>query len=274
MGFQLNSFHWMLTHFRCLHQVLYRKMDARPAANSGSNGSGRWFAFLKMPKVGGEGWARVVDMLTKGEQQVESYEVKLMRRVSFVSFLIGTYIAGSNEMPWAKQRFKEQHALSLFSSRKEAAVRLNNYMFVTFWKVGCRLGLRMAAFGFSYTFAVACLARYRNCLKMYDFLIGGTLAGAVYRLPRGLRASFAAGLIGLAFSGATVLCMCPLLFFAKMSLDDVYKQIREEHYRQELEAVQKRRALNDIMKRYSVSWWQAKAIWKAEQQNAADGEQD
>ncbi|CDW53104.1 Tim17 domain containing protein [Trichuris trichiura] len=194
----------------------------------------QWLTFLKFAKTDGEGWTRVTDMLTKRDRQLESFEVKMMKKASLGSFIVGTLIAGLREMPWAKQRFKEQHTLSLFSSRAEAVSRLYSYMLITFWKVGGRVGVRMAAFAFSYTFLVACLARYRDRLKMYDFLIGGTVAGAVYRLPRGLRASFAASILGLAFSGINILCIYPLLFMTKMSLDEWYKYIREEHYRQEL----------------------------------------
>ncbi|KHJ45198.1 hypothetical protein D918_04502 [Trichuris suis] len=178
-------------------------MAVQGQADSGGANDGwrQWLTSLKFPKSDGEGWTRVTDMLTKG-------------------FLVGAFIAGSREMPWAKQRFKEQHALSLFSSRAEVAGRLNNYMLITFWKVGGRVGVRGS------------LPGEPLLEQRIDFPEGfAHPLPPVYPTPRLLPYAI---IKSCCLSGISVVCIYPLLLMTKMSLDEWYKYIREEHYRQEL----------------------------------------
>ncbi|KRZ85972.1 General transcription factor 3C polypeptide 1 [Trichinella sp. T8] len=212
-------------------------------------------------------WLRLKSIFLKNEYGFDSFEWKAVKNSTLFTFIIGTMMAGTAELPLAHQRFKEQHSLSLFANKYEAIRRLQSHLLVSFWKSGIRLGLRIGFFTFSYTCALACLAAYEDQLKGFHFVFSGALAGALYRINMGLRASFAAGVIGgvLGLCSSAVI-VCPALFISKKSLDEAYKQVRDQHFREALQAIKNNNEIYGIQKQFNVSKWEARAILKARQQ--------
>ncbi|KRX56965.1 Translocase of inner mitochondrial membrane domain-containing protein 1 [Trichinella sp. T9] len=212
-------------------------------------------------------WLRLKSIFLKNEYGFDSFEWKAVKNSTLFTFIIGTMMAGTAELPWAHQRFKEQHSLSLFANKYEAIRRLQSHLLVSFWKSGIRLGLRIGFFTFSYTCALACLAAYEDQLKGFHFVFSGALAGALYRINMGLRASFAGGVIGgvLGLCSSAVI-VCPVLFISKKSLDEAYKQVRDQHFREALQAIKNNNEIYGIQKQFNVSKWEARAILKARQQ--------
>ncbi|KRX19313.1 General transcription factor 3C polypeptide 1 [Trichinella nelsoni] len=212
-------------------------------------------------------WLRLKSIFLKNEYGFDSFEWKAVKNSTLFTFIIGTMMAGTAELPLAHQRFKEQHSLSLFANKYEAIRRLQSHLLVSFWKSGIRLGLRIGFFTFSYTCALACLAAYEDQLKGFHFVFSGALAGALYRINMGLRASFAAGVIGgvLGLCSSAVI-VCPALFISKKSLDEAYKQVRDQHFRESLQAIKNNNEIYGIQKQFNVSKWEARAILKARQQ--------
>ncbi|XP_003379787.1 conserved hypothetical protein [Trichinella spiralis] len=96
-------------------------------------------------------WLRLKSIFLKNEYGFDSFEWKAVKNSTLFTFIIGTMMAGTAELPLAHQRFKEQHSLSLFANKYEAIRRLQSHLFVSFWKSGIRLGLRIGFFTFSYT---------------------------------------------------------------------------------------------------------------------------
>ncbi|KAL1229081.1 Uncharacterized protein TPS_02983 [Trichinella pseudospiralis] len=212
-------------------------------------------------------WLRLKYIFLKNEYGFDSYEWKAMKNSTLFTFIIGTMMAGTAEIPLANQRFKEQHSLSLFANKYEAIRRLQSHLLVSFWRSGIRLGLRIGFFTFSYTCTLACLAAYEDRLKGFHFVFSGALAGALYRINMGLRASFAAGVIGGVLGlCSTAMIVYPALFIFNKSLDEAYKQVREQHFRETLQAIKNKNEISGIQKQFNVSKWEARAILKARQQ--------
>ncbi|KRY73409.1 General transcription factor 3C polypeptide 1, partial [Trichinella pseudospiralis] len=233
-------------------------------------------------------WLRLKSIFLKNEYGFDSYEWKAMKNSTLFTFIIGTMMAGTAEIPLANQRFKEQHSLSLFANKYEAirafyftrfqiglvsfgslfiVRRLQSHLLVSFWRSGIRLGLRIGFFTFSYTCTLACLAAYEDRLKGFHFVFSGALAGALYRINMGLRASFAAGVIGGVLGlCSTAMIVYPALFIFNKSLDEAYKQVREQHFRETLQAIKNKNEISGIQKQFNVSKWEARAILKARQQ--------
>ncbi|KRZ16432.1 Translocase of inner mitochondrial membrane domain-containing protein 1 [Trichinella zimbabwensis] len=212
-------------------------------------------------------WLRLKSIFLKNEYGFDSYEWRVVKNSTVFTFIIGTVMAGTAEIPLANQRFKEQHSLSLFANKREAIRRLQSHLMVSFWRNGIRLGLRIGFFTFSYTCTLACLAAYEDRLKGFHFVFSGALAGALYRINMGLRASFAAGVIGgMLGLCSTAVILYPALFIFNKSLDETYKQVRDQYFRETLQEIKNKNEISGIQEQFNVSKWEARAILKAKQQ--------
>ncbi|VDP06369.1 unnamed protein product [Soboliphyme baturini] len=209
------------------------------------------------------GTDRIKAIFTRDVRNIPSFEMSMLKNIGFGSFFVATLVGGTADIPFAAERFKSQHSYSLFVSQRDAASRLNNYMFLSFWRYGARLGFRCCYFSVAYLLVASLLAAYRNKLKAYDFIIGGAVSGAVYRCNMGLRGSLVTGLAGACLSAPlTLLFYSVLICSGYKDFDGFYKNCRQEYYRSAVQKKKEKLEIDFIKKQYNLSNSEAIALYK------------
>uniref|UniRef100_A0A914WVL0 Complex I assembly factor TIMMDC1, mitochondrial n=1 Tax=Plectus sambesii TaxID=2011161 RepID=A0A914WVL0_9BILA len=229
----------------------------------------------RLLRVADTGWDRVKQAWTrKYECGFRSLEVDALAKVISLTFKISFLYGGIRQHGRMVERFKTHNALVMYKGVREAMRRQVDFTIVMFMKNGLLFGCKVATLvGLSFG-AVSMLSVYRDKFALYYIPLSAGLAGSVYTINRGPKVMLMAGCLAACLS--TVFICAPLAAVSLhrgKSLDEIYKQSRQEYYDDFREQSARTALIETIMEEQNL-WFRYQAERILEEKEAAAASAD
>ncbi|CAL7942280.1 unnamed protein product [Xylocopa violacea] len=165
-------------------------------------------------------------------------ELQSVTNTTFLGFVTGLTLGGIKSGKEALIRFKEENQATLFQHKFFAHRALNHIVTMSSLKGGLQLGAKCALFTFLFTGISTALFVYRGYFNVSNTAISGAIIGFIFRMHMGIKAIFAASVLGSALGTVYGLFTAFLLYITGTDMNDVYEsgsklmQARRERIRE------------------------------------------
>ncbi|XP_058467650.1 RPII140-upstream gene protein [Malaya genurostris] len=167
------------------------------------------------------GKERIYQMLTLDEFGRVSREANSIYQAGFLGFLVGACYGGFVQSRIAYMDFMERNQATAFQSSFDAKRKLQDQVTVNFAKGAFKWGWRLALFTTSYIGIQTVISVYRGKSSIYEYLIAGGTAGALYKFKMGLKGMTSGGIVGLTFGGVAGVLSLAILKATGTTMEEV-----------------------------------------------------
>ncbi|CAH1400841.1 unnamed protein product [Nezara viridula] len=176
------------------------------------------------------GWDRLKNVFTIDEYGEFTPELSNIYQTTIFAAFAGGCYGGIVFSRKAYLDFIERNEATKFKHHFEAKRELQNYVTVSFAKGAFKWSWRVCLFTGLYISFVTALHAYRGEPSIFNYIIGGLVSGAIYRINYGLRGVIVGGTVGSMIGLAGGCLTLNLLRLTGHTFDDIY-QIQEEQLR-------------------------------------------
>ncbi|XP_060529420.1 RPII140-upstream gene protein [Cylas formicarius] len=167
------------------------------------------------------GWDRLKRMFRVDEFGNISHEANAVIQVTSISTFVGAILGGIATSKATYLKFMEENDATSFQNHFEAKKKLQDMMMLSFGKGSVRFGLRAGLFSAAFIGSATAIQTYRGASGVMDFVLGGALAGFLYRFNMGPRAWLVAAPLGASFGLVCGVITHGILSVFGMSMDDM-----------------------------------------------------
>lgn len=203
-------------------------------------------------------WNRFKGLFLKNEYGFRSCEFRFACAVGSVAAIAGVCFRGKAKFEASIARFKVQHNLSLFESKRDYMSRVTTFVGYNWLVDNIPRGLKIGSLAFCSSLTTLGLARLRDEAKFYDVVAGYALAGFLYRFQRGMRSALSAAVIGIVLGSIIPLIMLPILYFDGRTLDAIYKEMRQQDFSDKLKDQKLGTEILEAMRAYDIGYFAAR----------------
>uniref|UniRef100_A0A1B0GMI0 Complex I assembly factor TIMMDC1, mitochondrial n=1 Tax=Phlebotomus papatasi TaxID=29031 RepID=A0A1B0GMI0_PHLPP len=167
------------------------------------------------------GMDRLKKMFTMNSEDGVSSELTSIQQAGFMGIFVGACYGGFLHSRKAYLDFMERNLATSFSSHLDAKKKLQHAVTMSFAKGAFRWGWRLGLFTSTYVGFITMVSVYRGKSSIYEYILAGTAAGAMYKMNLGLRGMVAGGAVGCALGTVGGLLSVTLLRATGMSMEEV-----------------------------------------------------
>ncbi|OWR50935.1 hypothetical protein KGM_207571 [Danaus plexippus plexippus] len=181
-------------------------------------------------------------MYSRNEFDEYSIELHNVVQESLCGFFIGASLGGFIKSRDAYLHFIQNNQATIFHSTFEAKKKLQDYVTISFAKGAYHWGWRLGIFTGIFSLFVTSISVYRNRSSLSDYIVGGSLTGAIYKANLGPTAMLVGAGVGGVLSAMGGVLILGLLKISGLSMDDIRKSLYKiKETRQKLmdEAIEK-----------------------------------
>ncbi|VVC96416.1 RPII140-upstream gene protein [Leptidea sinapis] len=199
------------------------------------------------------GWDRVKEMYSTNDSDEVSLEMHNVLQASMVGVFFGVIYGGFMKSRDAYLYFLENNQATIFKSTFEAKKKLQDYVTIAFAKGGYKWGWRLGFFTGLYSLVATTISVYRDKNSVLEYVVAGTITGAIYKCNLGLAASMVGAGLGAALSLVGGICIIAVLKISGVSMADIRKSLytiketRQKYYNKGLESASSEK--NDALTR-------------------------
>ncbi|CAH2253593.1 RPII140-upstream gene protein [Pararge aegeria] len=191
-----------------------------------------------LPKTG---WERVKAMYYRNEQDENSVELHNVVQASLTGMFIGAVLGGFVKSREAYLYFIENNQATIYTSTVQARKKLQDYVTVAFAKGAYHWGWRLGAFTGMFSLFTTTMSVYRDESTLSDYIIAGSLTGAIYKATLGPAAMLVGATVGGVLSAVGGILIISIIKMTGVTMKDVrntmYKirQMRQEQLNQAID---------------------------------------
>ncbi|KYN10586.1 hypothetical protein ALC57_17191 [Trachymyrmex cornetzi] len=156
------------------------------------------------------GWDRIKKIFTLGENGY-SKELQSIINITVSGFGIGLAIAGTSSTKTTIDNFIMNNEATRFISHSDAKYSLQQSVVTNFLKKGGRYGIKLGTFCFIFSSITTCTSSYRGKIALENYMLGGSIAGLLFKMNMGLRGALVGtglgGILGGACGGVSLLIL-------------------------------------------------------------------
>lgn len=144
---------------------------------------------------------RLRQMFKKDEFGDLSPELHMVTQGAMMGVFCGSMIGGSIHSRESYLKFMESNQATVFHNHIDAKKRLQDKVFLGFFRGAWMWGWRLGLFTGSMVFITTTISVYRGKSSVLEYIAAGTLSGMIYKFKTGPKAMIAGGAVG-GFLGA------------------------------------------------------------------------
>ncbi|XP_034824266.1 RPII140-upstream gene protein [Maniola hyperantus] len=191
-----------------------------------------------LPKTG---WDRVKAMYYKNEHDENSVELHNVAQATLTGLFVGACLGGFVKSREAYLYFIENNQATIFNSTVQAKKKLQDYVTVAFAKGAYHWGWRLGAFTGMFSLISTTVSVYRDESSLSDYIIAGSLTGAIYKAMLGPAAMLVGAALGGVLSALGGILIISVIKMTGVSMNDIrntmykFREMRQEQLNQAID---------------------------------------
>ncbi|XP_068222763.1 RPII140-upstream gene protein [Palaemon carinicauda] len=180
------------------------------------------------------GMDRLRIMFKKDEYGDISPELQMVIQGVTMGLFFGTMIGGSIYSRESYLRFIETNQATTFYGHVDAKKRLQDKVFVGFFRGAWKWGWRLSLFTGSMIFVTTTISVYRGKSSLLEYIAGGAVSGSMYKFKSGPKATIAGGAVGGILGAVAGSLSLAIMYLTGTSMEEIrYWQYKwKEEYQQ------------------------------------------
>ncbi|XP_076051736.1 RPII140-upstream gene protein [Oratosquilla oratoria] len=190
------------------------------------------------------GWDRVCQMFTRNEYGELSPELSMVAEGTFMGLLTGTVIGGTIHSKQSYISFMERNQATAFQNHFEAKKMLQDKVTLGFARGAWIWGWRLSLFTGCFFLVTTTTSVYRGKSSIFEYMLGGGTAGALYKFKSGPRATLVGGIVGVILGTVAGSASLAVMYLTGTTMEDLrYWQYdwKKQHKEEEVQALRKLR---------------------------------
>ncbi|XP_064081084.1 RPII140-upstream gene protein-like [Macrobrachium nipponense] len=139
---------------------------------------------------------RLRQMFKKDDFGDLSPELQMVTQGAMMGLFCGSILGGSIHSRESYLKFMESNQATVFHNHIDAKKRLQDKVFIGFFRGAWMWGWRLGLFTGSLVFITTTISVYRGKSSILEYITAGTLTGMVYKFKSGPKAMIAGGAVG------------------------------------------------------------------------------
>lgn len=191
-----------------------------------------------------------------GSDGYPTKELQSVINTTFVSAVTGFLLGGLPTIKHSIETFKAENQATLFRHKFEPKRRLQNKIAINMLKGGLSYAMKLSTFCFLYSGTSTFLYVYREKADPLNHIIGGSVAGFIYKINMGLKGAVAGTVLGGILGSISGIMITFILYISGYELDDVYTAgnqfivARREKVRESMKALEKEETEQKVRQMY------------------------
>ncbi|CAK9826799.1 RPII140-upstream gene protein [Anthophora retusa] len=157
-----------------------------------------------------------------GNDGYPTKELQSVINTTFLSIVTGFCLGGITTISRTIETFKAENQATLFRHKFEPKRKLQNQIAINILKGGLPLAMKLGTFCFLYSSTSTFLYVYREKADPINHIIGGSVAGFIYKINMGLKGAVAGTLLGSILGTISGIMITLMLYISGYELNDVY----------------------------------------------------
>ncbi|KAG5325509.1 140U protein, partial [Pseudoatta argentina] len=166
------------------------------------------------------GWDRVKKIFSL-EETGYSKELQSIINITVSGFAVGLVMAGTSSAKTTINNFIMNNEATRFLSHFDAKQSLQRLVVINFLKKGGRYGIKLGTFCFIFSSITTCTSSYRGKIALENYILGGSIAGLLFKMNLGFRGALVGTGLGSILGGVCGGVSLLILKLSGITIDEV-----------------------------------------------------